>query len=372
MNIGIITYHAAYNFGSVLQAYATQEVIKELGTNVELINYRMVEQKRFYSLYRLKYGKLNFIQDLLMLPLDKKRRRRKKNFELFMKEYMNLSMEFSEPSDMKSIAKKYEIIISGSDQIWNKHSCEMTLNEWRYMCPYLLKDLDCIKISYATSSGHMQQNELKKIAPYIKEYNMISMREAQNAKIISKLINRDVPVVLDPTFLLSKDEWIEKLHLEKANEKPYVLYYSLKRFDGNKHLKTVIRLTKKLGYGLKVITPFSYFPMFGKHIENCIEEGPWEFLNDLYNSRFVITDSFHGTILSVNFEKEFVSFCAEGGAEFRKTDFLKQIGLEDRIIYDIADAEKKLKEKIDFTQARKVLKNQKKKSINYLKDALVW
>ncbi len=370
MKVGIITYHAAYNFGSVLQAYATQCAVEKLGFEPEIINYRMEEQKKFYELYRTKYGKLNFLQDIAEFPLHGKRLARATNYEEFFRNYLKMTEEFSEPEQMQEIAKNYDIIISGSDQLFNKHSCEFTCNDWKYMDPFLLKGLECKKISYASSIGHTTDEELVHILPSLQQFDYLSMREKRNADKIAKRTERDVAAVLDPTFLLTREEWTEKLELKRKREEEYILYYSLRRFDGNDQLRGIMKLADELGLKLKYVTPFSFLPTGNRSAENHISYGPRGFLNALSGAALVISESYHGTILSANFEKPFISICNTMGGEYRKIDLLKQLQLEDRIAYDLADVYDAARRVCDFSKMREPLERARSASYEYLETAL--
>ena len=229
--IGIITYHSAYNYGSVLQAYATQEAVKSIDSNVKIINYRMDEQKNFYSLYRFNYGLFRGLKDLRELPIHFKRKSRSNKFESFISNKMVLTKYFSQPEKFEEIANQFSLIISGSDQILNKHSNELRNNDWKYMDPYLLKKFKGRRISYASSLGNMEEDELKEILPIIKDFEYFSVREKSTALKIEKEIGKKIQWVCDPTFLLSRNDWIKKLQLEK-NDKDYILYYSLSGRDG--------------------------------------------------------------------------------------------------------------------------------------------
>ena len=123
MNVGLLTYHAAYNYGSVLQAYATQSAVQRIGYPIRIINYRMKEQKRFYGqLYRTCYGWRTLVRDLMLLPVQKKRQVRQERFEQFFHKYLLLTPEANEPEEVKEQWQDFDTLISGSDQIWNKHS----------------------------------------------------------------------------------------------------------------------------------------------------------------------------------------------------------------------------------------------------------
>lgn len=138
MKVGLITYHSAYNIGSALQAFTTQTAVKRLGYDVEIINYRMREQKEIYKMYRTHYGIKALVKDILQLPIHGKRRIRSDRYEKFFAEKMQLTPICTDYESVSAIWGKYDLIINGSDQIWNKHSLELENNDWKFMKPYLL------------------------------------------------------------------------------------------------------------------------------------------------------------------------------------------------------------------------------------------
>ena len=222
MKIGLITYHSAYNFGSVLQAYATQETIKKLIGNCEIINYRSKEQKRYYSIFKIdKSSNLlkAIAKNILNIFLYSKKKKRQIKYEKLFKRIFNLSEECEEPEDVYKIWNKYDIIISGSDQIWNKHSNELNEVSWKYINPYVLHGYKGKKISYASSPANMSVDDIKHIIDDLRKFNNISIRENESCKFLKKEFNLNTTNVLDPTFLLTKEEWIKKLKLEKNEKK---------------------------------------------------------------------------------------------------------------------------------------------------------
>lgn len=133
--LGIITYHSAYNYGSVFQAYALQQYLVNQfpGCQIKMINYRLEKQKEYYKIVRFQFGKMALIKDILQLPILNKRITRSQKFENFINEKFLLTSEYTEPEEVYDIYSDFDIIISGSDQIWNKHSCELHTNEWKYI-----------------------------------------------------------------------------------------------------------------------------------------------------------------------------------------------------------------------------------------------
>ena len=369
--IGIITYHAAYNYGSVLQAYATQIAVNSLGYDSEIINYRMKEQRKIYKLYRTQYGIKTFLKDLMQLPVQAERKQRIRKFETFINSKMKIGVECIDPSEVEKTWSDYNLVVSGSDQIWNKHSLEMENNNIDYMYPYLLKGFNGKKVSYASSIANMTDHELGMIISEIGRFDAVSMRESTSAERVSAVLGKKISTVVDPTFLLNKEEWIAKMGIGNTKDRDsYILYYSL---GGIKPLKENTALLRKIGIlnGLKVkvITPFAYVNLNDEVIEMHPEVGPEEFLELIYNAKMVVTNSYHGTILSVNLNKDVYSLCEKAGSEFRKTDILKRIGLEDRIVYDVNSLENSFKE-IDYEYVNSRLEVLRNDSLTFLKDAL--
>lgn len=373
MRVGLITYHAAYNFGSVLQAYATQEIVKRISGNCEIINYRTNEQKRVYDIFVWNKGRRvlkSLIKNLLVLPHIFSKKERAKGYERTIEKLFNLSPECNEPDDVYAMWDKYDIIISGSDQIWNKHSNELHDVSWDYMMPYLLKDFCGKKVSYASSFPCMNKAEIGKIGSYINRFSYISVRERYLVEVLSTVCSVPVSNVLDPTLLFDKGEWIDKLGLKVDNSEKYVLYYALNKWnDLHKSIKEVVRYAKMRNINVKMISPL--FPVIsrpGLEVLQCVT--PIGFLNLILNADTVITDSYHGTIFSINFEKEMYSINGANESDIRKTDILSRVGLQDRIIKSASDMCGKMFTKIDYKIVRKKLEAQRKTSVEYLEKAL--
>ena len=123
MKIGLFTFHAAHNYGSVLQAYATQNFIKKCGFECEIINYRMPNQKKFYNnLYSFSFGFKKGIQKLMRFSEHKERKKRANKFEKFISDDLKTTVrEYSGYEQLTSIVRKYDVLISGSDQVWNEN-----------------------------------------------------------------------------------------------------------------------------------------------------------------------------------------------------------------------------------------------------------
>ena len=370
--IGLITFHSAYNFGSTLQAYATQKTIETLGYDCQIINYRMNEQKSYYSLYRTSYGAKTFVKDLMQLPMHAERVARASGYEKFISKYMNLTKEVSEPNDVYAMYDQFDQIVSGSDQIWNKHANELHRAAWEYMYPYLLKGFSGKKISYASSTGNMlDPAELRKVAAVVKDFSSISMREKTSAETFSKLLKRDIPVVLDPTLLFNRESWIDMLPVKKISGDPYIMYYSLCGIKGYKaKIEAIKKLSQKRNMKVILVTPLASTPFLGSNIEPHPEYSTIEFLNAIFNANMIVTDSYHGSLFSLNFNKDIYSICGQNVSDFRKTDIFKRVGLEDRLVKSIDEVGIREFTPIDYDKVNTRLDEFRASSIKYLKDAL--
>ena len=368
--IGVITYHSAYNFGSVLQAYATQDSIEKIGYSVEIVNYRMKSQIKYYSMIHLNNGLKAFLKDLLHLPQIGKYITRKNRFEQFIEE-LNLTKEFNEPEEVDEADGMFDIFVSGSDQIWNKHSNELEESEWKYMYPYLLCFTNKKKVSYASSIVNMKDEELTYIVDKVKKFDKISFREKASCDRFKSLFGIESNEVLDPTLLLNSEEWSSKIGTipEKMINKKYILYYAL---EGVKKTRKIMpklqKMAKRKGCVLVVITPLSCFT-YSKGVINAIDAGPKEFLGWIKGAELVITNSYHGTLFSVNLGTNFYTLQEKESTDNRIKGILLKLELEKRIISDV-DSILYEKEEINFQDVRKKLDIYRKESIEFLKKAL--
>lgn len=341
-SVGIITYHAAYNFGSVLQAYATQMAYFQEGADAYIINYRPQSQVSYYEpLYRTGYSFKTFLQDLLLLPVRKDRLIRARRFESFINTQLHLTERVDSPKQLQQFNHAFDIFVSGSDQILNIHSNEYQGEGFGAMKPYLLDFTQRHKVSYASSPANMTDAELKHIVPSLKKFSLLSAREQDAAERLSRITGITVKNVLDPTLLLSRDQWRELVadaadELSLPNE--YVVYYTL---DGTKSLLNQIGLLKQLSdmtnMPVVIVSPFAVFPVSQKLIDGR-SVGPAEFIQLLDNASLVVTDSYHGTLFSMNLETPFLSISNGKGSSTRKDQVLERMHVQNSIVINLHNA----------------------------------
>lgn len=359
--LGILTYfYNSLNYGGVLQAFALCSYInKNNNFNCELINYNYNSWSPRFKVKEnrsLKYK--NYIKKLKWLIIDPKLfknllKKNKKNihyknnnFKSFIKEYIPNSNEVYSFEDIKRINKSYDILICGSDQVWNPISMDPVF----YM---EFIDEKIKKISYAASFGADNIDEEKKkiIEKYLEKIDHISIREEVDTPFSEKIM-RKLIIVPDPVFLIKQDEW-ERLS-RKIEEKNYILTYFL-RNDLELRQKA-IELAKNKNL---IIIDLSPDFLFGKEGRNKSDAGPQEFLGLIKNANYILTDSFHCTAFSIIFKKKFVVFKREKKQNItsnnRMKNMLKNLELINHLIgikekYEVIleeEYEKNIEEKLE-------------------------
>lgn len=326
------------NYGSIMQAFALQRTVMELGYCNHIINYvpNKWEKLAFFCKSSARFVTLkakieNKKIESKFLTREEINLKNKK-FEEFYKKSLILTEMIPAQKQMQSLNSQYRIFLCGSDQIWNPNYFKK--------CNFLdfVSDSNQ-KIAYAPSVGTTQltENEKRKMKPYLERFDKISVREESSKSLIEGVVDKPVRVVCDPVFLLSREKWIKNMQLEVPEEK-YILCYFLG--DNPEYRKTAERLQKSLNIKVKVIptNPFGYD--LGFETQKAV--GPKDWLSLLYSAKFVLTDSFHATAFSIIFNKSFYvlkrfSDTSSKSQNSRIYHLLNMAGLGDRIWQDNID-----------------------------------
>ncbi len=328
MKIGIITYHFARNYGAVLQAYALQEYLKQKGNNITIINYVDDNQKNNNSVFRSKNGIKSVIYNIILFPILIDRIRKVKKFQNFIDNYLNCSPRLKTIEELKNYIDKneFDYIISGSDQVWNPNI--MDFSE-AFLLPINTKSK---KATYAASIGNAKVEDLIKYKEYINDFKYIALREKESVKIISSLTNKDIAVVNDPVALFNKMEWEKLCYNENLRKDKYLLCYFLHKKYLNKEYKIAKKIAKDKK--LKLIMINSNFSLKSFYW-NCMRDvGPIDFLTLFKNAEYICTDSFHGTMFSLIYEKNFNVFTSnKEKQDSRRENILKNAGMMCRLVY---------------------------------------
>ena len=363
--IGILTVHHSVNFGATLQAFASNRFLQKQGYQAEVVDYRQdslevdahlksnlraswVNDKNHSFFHRMK------LATYLLFSLPG-RARRYRCFAEFREKYMNLSEPCSTGREIGQ--KGYTHIVCGSDQIWN---------------PALTGGLDPVffanfpgnhkKISFAASMGasSFSNKNLALAEAWINTMDACSVREIQTQEYLSGLVSIPVVQILDPVFLLEKEDYDAIMAPSKIKE-PYVLLYSA---VSNPTATQAAKETAER-YGLPLIEIRSGKKLGAAHKQVC-DIGPSEFLRYIADAAYVLTNSFHGTAFSILLEKNFlvVDNKARGS---RITDLLQLAGLSGRL----TEGETHMfDEEIDYSAVKDRLSAEQTRSRSFLLRAL--
>ncbi len=370
--VGLLSCHFLNNYGTMLQAYALQRKISDLGYNVEYIDYRFkdlvpTQNKRLWiRIKRIPYYFFNFKYFFVKTIYSRKMSLRRDYFKDFYMKHIRVSQKkYATSQELEKKPPEYDIYIIGSDQVWNPN---LSYSSSVYFLDFVKNNRK--KASYAPSLGvtSFTSDQKKEIAKYIRQFKYLSCREMFGAKILEKIVNRNVSHVLDPTLLIDKDLW-EKMAVKPKITEPYILCYFL---GDTKYPREFVRqFENKTGIKAYYI-PCSPLDMPKKTV--IYEVGPAEFLGLIQNASYVCTDSFHGSVFSIIFKRQFYSFCKKADTEkdsdnSRIKELMKFTGLETRLI-TLGQSVSEEESKINYTLVESYINPIKKRSEVYLLEIL--
>lgn len=383
----IVSCYFQHNYGSMLQAYATQMALDKLDYENETIDIAGFnhEIKKAKILYFAKasltsdilISKLGMAKNVLIKKFSKNdyarlSKVRSDRFDAFGKKYFRLSSRYSSKEELgKKCDENYSSVLVGSDQLWlpgNIAADYYTLN----FVPTTVNS-----IAYATSFGQssLPKDSAKKATIFLKKIKHIGVREESGQKLVKKLAGRNVPVVCDPTLLFTGDEWMKIQKKEPIIKGKYILCY----FLGNNlpHREFAEKLKKETGCKIVALT---HLDEFVKSDEGYADETPYnidpaDFLNLIRNAEYVCTDSFHCSVFSILYKKEFYTFRrynrnTRQSTNSRLDTLFKITGIEGRLLAGDEKIVDCLNIKTDFDEAHKKLAGVRQQSYEYLKVAL--
>lgn len=357
MKFGILTFHRALNYGAVLQAWALQKKINMIGYPCDILDYNSEQMKSYTAIINMFEKPKTLKSYLSAIQKSPFRMIRRIRFSNFVHKYLILTSKLSSQS-LKSSYEDYDGVVVGSDQVWNDY---LTGFDKAYFLDFIEGKK---KLSYAASFGFAQiPNNLKKdYRNLLNSFTTISVREKSGADIIDELLRKKADVCIDPTLLLDYKDWMYFIKNQKREK--YILIYSI-----NKNInlfECAIRLSQERNIKIYYICNEMHDmrKLSGvKSVKHILTPNPVEFLNLIYHAEYIMTNSFHGTVLSVIFQKKF--FCETNYGEHqnhRIIELLDSLGLKNHIIC----SDKISENTINWAEVEKHLKNEKEKSEQYL------
>ncbi len=381
--IAIVSCYFKHNYGSMLQAYATQKALDKLGYENETINISGFdsELKKEKIKYFIKaaitsdilISKIGMAKSVLYKKLVKNDytsnvRSRDKKFDAFKDKYFRLSEPYCSKKDLSDkCGKNYSSVIVGSDQLWlpgNIAADYYTLN-------FVPQNQNTI--AYATSFGQAQlpKDSSKKAAIFLKKIKHISVRELSGQALIKKLSGRNVPVVCDPTLLFTGEEWLDIQDTKPFIDGDYILCY----FLGNNpsHREFAKKLRDLTGFKIAALLHLDEYIRSDDAYADITpyDVGPEEFINLIRNAKYVCTDSFHCSVFSILYKREFFTFRrysrnTRQSTNSRLDSLLNSLNISERLMTGTEDIHKCMSLNTDFDAAHKKIEAIREYSLNYL------
>lgn len=371
--IGIVTFHESDNYGTCLQAFALQQSIQKLGYKVEILNYKRknLDNRSTLSLIARVKALMTAFPGLSIIsyPAEKKRAQQKKYiFKDFRDEQFKYSSgKYESLEELKSANSGYNAFVCGSDMVWSaERAGDLDV--------YFLRFADETKrIAYAPSFGGVIEPASEDYyRKSLLEMSFLSCREPRGCNLIKELTGRNAEYVLDPTMLVDKEQWSSFFTSNKNVDKPYILCYC---FGGvpNSFNISLHKLAKDLNCEVRYIPANSQ--EYKKEMKySNYGYGPKEFVQLYQQASFVITNSYHGLLFSLIFEKPFIVLHREEGEhwakhEDRMASMLSTLDLTDRYIYAqdrIFDGQLT----VNYDVVGPILEKWKIESLNYLEKAI--
>lgn len=369
--IGILTFHAAHNYGSMLQNYALQQELIKMGYAPETINLRTTVQKEIYNFFEdfcQMQDKKHIARKIVFYPWKESLVKKYQLFEEFLAKELRLSAEINCYEDIKTL-HSYDAYIVGSDQCWNVDADDF---DWSYFLDFV--PTDSLRLSYAISMGPNPKKSFVeqaciegKVANALRKFDGISVRDEDTMSIVKQITNSEVSVDIhvDPTMLLTKDEWERKIQKDPIVKGEYIFFYN------PYWIANVFEQASKLGklMGMKVVVSLPNIIGLFKYpqFKNVFAVGPWEFLNLVKNATYVIGRSFHLVVFSMIFQKKFIAVDAMGDSRIRQ--LLTDTCMEDCASKDVISQEviDRL-DKLDYSKSLDWLNNERTRSFKWLEE----
>ena len=362
------------NYGACLQTYATQETLRKLGCDVQILNYEYRSENRkdpFLNIMRKRFKNIPhyLFHYFQIMDFKAKKKLSARAFHQFRSEMLNIMEE--KFYEAKEISKKnflFDVYVAGSDQIWNPtfYGCCNPVYYLDFVCN------EAKRISYASSIGVsvMPEEYVDEFRRLVLHFDAVSIREKKGSEIVEKLCQRNVPTVLDPTLLLTDKQW-DAVCSKPIIDGEYIFCYL---FSDNPAYNLVKKKLKK-ELNCKIVSIPFVFREAESNDEKVYHAGPAEFISLIKNAKMILTDSFHATAFSITYRKDFLVLERQNkkiktNMNSRIYSIIGMLGIQDRLIkpYNFKSINNICK--IDYDRVYDELENQRKYSIEYLKGAL--
>lgn len=383
MKVGLCACYANRNYGSMLQSYASQIAIERLGHSCEMIRYKkhysglqlLRQVPRIFNggnIRRVKRWRAQKRAAAAYPAVERQRSERRKCFDSYRDAtFTSLSPEFIGFDALVEGSKRYGAVVVGSDQLWLPMGLPTNFYNLQFAAPSVRR------VSYATSFGVSQIPWYQKgrTADFLQKIDFLSVREESGAQICNEVAGVEAKVVVDPTLLLTRDEWAEAVFECRSFEEPYIFCYFLGRNPLCR--EEARRVSEETGLPIVTLRHLDEIvpsdESFGDYALYDVD--PAGFVNLIRGAEYVLTDSFHGTVFSVIHNKRFATFYRFATADrqsrnSRIDSLFSHLHFHDHLVTEPGAAMPTLAADIDSSSVDERLASWRADSWDFLREAL--
>lgn len=330
MKVGLITIYQVPNYGSVLQAFATQQLLESLGAECDIINYKYPNEWH----WRHGANKPKGLRALIRKLFPSKKT---KNLDQFRREYFHFTKCYNNLEELESADwSEYDAFVVGSDQVWN---ARFVLGDSVFMLSFVPEGVPRYSIASSFALKTLPDSLRARYYVELSKFSAISVREQNGVTILNDElgISKSIEIVLDPTLLLSKEDWLNTIPRSRFKKRsPYILLYMWTyAFEPRPYIFDVVKYFKqKMNCDVIALEGFTRQEQAGGILmENRSSSSVPVFIDLFANADLVITSSFHGTAFAVNFGVPLISIVPDGDADDRQSTLLESIGADNSICH---------------------------------------
>jgi len=360
MKVGIMSMQRIKNYGSFLQAYALKKTIESMGNDVEFVDYHQVNASS-HNRYTIK----NIVKYFLHSSTRKKRKMYavaslyEAEFDAYFK-ILGLNEEYNYNPEL-------DVLVIGSDEVFN---CYQTHDGQVLSLELFGKDSKCKRlISYAASFGHttleqiIQNGEYDTICGYLNQFDSISVRDENSAHIITDMLGTEPKRHLDPVFLYDFEDELSQCDVRIPNE-PYMIVYAYRGRFSAEEGKYIKRFAQKNNLKIIALEGVQDF------CDDFVLANPFEVIRYVQGAEYVVTDTFHGTVFSIKYNKKFASFVRDSNSQKLKC-LLNKFNLCNHIVDNLNDFENVITYDEDYDRINEMIDKEVEISTCYLKDEIM-
>lgn len=365
MKVGLITIYSVPNYGSVLQAYATQRIIEELGHECIMIRYDYYKEQLSHKHRGVKGSLKDIVLDFIPTLKTSKLRRFRNRYYKFSKEFH--SFQELQQNDWGT----FDAFVVGSDQVWNTKYLK---GNPAFLLSFVPEGKPRFSLSSSFAIKRLPDEYVALYKYELSKFNALSVREENGVDIINQQlqIGTKVKVTLDPTLLLSREQWAELAPKKTKIKTPYILVYLWSyAFEPRPYFERVVEhFQKKTGFEVRVLEGHRYLSDLRVPFVDNNRSSISEFIQLFNGAKMVITSSFHGTAFAVNFGKPLISIVPSGESDDRQSTLLESLRLRNCIVR-VGDDISKLTPYFDTDAEQVLLANLREDSLSWIRERII-